>query len=142
MTGVQTCALPIFNVHSRFLNALETEGWLSRSLEFLPTDRQIAERQTNGQGLTGPEFAVLLAYTKTSIIRELSASSLPDDPYLLPELLGYFPTALRERFAADIAQHRLRREIVATCVGNQLVNLSGISFDHRVAEEKIGRAHV
>ena len=30
---------------------------------------------------------------------------------------------------------RLRREIVATCVGNQLVNLSGISFDHRVAEE-------
>ena len=78
---------------------------------------------------------MLLAYTKTSIIRELSASSLPDDPYLLPELLGYFPTALRERFAADIAQHRLRREIVATCVGNQLVNLSGISFDHRVAEE-------
>jgi glutamate dehydrogenase len=123
------------NVHSRFLSALEADGWLNRSLEFLPTDRQIAERQANGQGLTGPEFAVLLAYTKTSIIRELAASSVPDDPYLMPELQGYFPTPLRERFADEIAHHRLRREIVATCVGNQLVNLSGISFDHRVAEE-------
>jgi glutamate dehydrogenase len=29
----------------------------------------------------------------------------------------------------------LRREIVATQVGNQMVNISGISFDHRVAED-------
>ena len=38
-------ALPMVNVHARYLNQLEAEGWLSRTLEFLPTDKQIAERQ-------------------------------------------------------------------------------------------------
>lgn len=128
-------ALPMVNVHSRFLNALEAEGWLNRSLEYLPTDRQIAERQASGQGLTGPEFSVLLAYTKRSIISEIGRGDLTDDTYLQPELVRYFPSALREQFASDIAGHRLRREIIATSVGNQLVNLSGISFDHRMAEE-------
>ncbi|MFZ4718177.1 MAG: NAD-glutamate dehydrogenase [Ilumatobacteraceae bacterium] len=128
-------ALPMVNVHARYLNLLEAEGWLNRSLEFLPTDRQIAERQANGLGLTTPEFSVLLAYTKSTDITEITASDLPDDPYLEPELFRYFPTRLREEFADEIRGHRLRREIIATALGNQLVNLSGISFDHRVSEE-------
>ncbi len=128
-------ALPMVNVHSRYLNLLETEGWLNRTLEFLPTDRQIAERQASGTGLTTPEFSVLLAYTKSANISEITQSELPDDPYLLPELVGYFPTRVREEFADEIHDHRLRREIIATRVGNQMSNLSGISFDHRIAEE-------
>jgi glutamate dehydrogenase len=123
------------NVHSRYLNLLEADGWLNRALEFLPTDRQIAERQAAGAGLTTPEFAVLLAYTKTSDITEITRSDLPDDPYLTPELVRYFPPQLRERFAEQLQAHRLRREIIATQLGNQMVNLQGISFDHRVAEE-------
>ncbi len=128
-------ALPMVNVHSRYLNLLESEGWLNRALEFLPTDRQIAERQANGTGLTTPEFSVLLAYTKSSNITEITRSDLPDDPYLVPELVRYFPAPLREQYAAEIRGHRLRREIIATQVGNELVNLQGISFDHRVSEE-------
>ncbi len=128
-------ALPMVNVHARYLNLLEAEGWLNRSLEFLPTDRQIAERQAAGTGLTTPEFSVLLAYTKSADITELTHSDVPDDPYLEPELMRYFPARLREQFADDIRGHRLRREIIATQLGNQLVNLSGISFDHRVSEE-------
>ena len=128
-------ALPMVNVHSRYLSLLESEGWLNRALEFLPTDRQIAERQAAGQGLTTPEFAVLLAYTKTSNVAELEQSSLPDDPYLVPDLLGYFPQRLRTQYRDDILTHRLRREIVATVIVNQMVNMSGISFDHRVNEE-------
>ena len=128
-------ALPMVNVHSRYLNMLEAEGWLNRSLEFLPTDRQIAERQASGVGLTTPEFSVLLAYTKSANVTEITHSDLPDDPYLVPELVDYFPMRLRDEFPDEIRGHRLRREIVATQVGNQLVNMSGISFDHRVAEE-------
>jgi glutamate dehydrogenase len=128
-------ALPMVNVHARYLNLLEAEGWLNRSLEFLPTDRQIAERQAAGTGLTTPEFSVLLAYTKSADITELTHSDVPDDPYLEPELMRYFPARLRDQFADDIRGHRLRREIIATQLGNQLVNLSGISFDHRVSEE-------
>lgn len=128
-------ALPMVNVHARYLNLLEVEGWIDRSLEFLPSDKQIAERQATGTGLTTPEFSVLLAYTKTTNIELLERSTLPDDPYLEPELVRYFPAPLRERFPMQIARHRLRREIVATQLGNQMVNMSGISFDHRVTED-------
>lgn len=128
-------ASPMANVHSRYLNLLEADGWLDRSLEFLPTDRQITERQVAGGGLTTPEFAVLLAYTKTSDIAEFVRSDLPDDPCLEAELFRYFPVRVRDEFADDIRSHRLRREIIATQLGNQMVNLSGISFDHRLWEE-------
>ncbi|MCB1001421.1 MAG: NAD-glutamate dehydrogenase [Acidimicrobiales bacterium] len=128
-------ALPMANVHARYLNTLETEGWINRGLEFLPTDKQIAERQAGGTGLTTPEFAVLLAYTKTTNIELVAASSLPDEPSLEPALMEYFPAPLRDRFAEQIRRHPLRREIVATQLGNQMVNISGISFDHRVTED-------
>ena len=123
------------NVHARYLNALEADGWINRALEFLPTDKQIAERQTAGAGLTMPEFAVLLAYTKNSNIDLITASNLPDDPYLERELVAYFPTPLREHYGEQIRRHRLRREIIATSVGNQMANISGISFDHRITED-------
>jgi glutamate dehydrogenase len=126
---------PMVHVHRRYLDLLEAEGWLDRGLEFLPSDKVLAERQSAGAGLTTPEFAVLLAYTKTADIAEVLRTDLPDDPYLRPELVRYFPTALRERFAEGIDQHRLRREIVATQLVNQMVNTSGISFDHRLTEE-------
>ena len=46
--------LPMVNVHARYLDLLEHEGWLDRALEFLPTDKQIAERQSAGSGLRRP----------------------------------------------------------------------------------------
>jgi glutamate dehydrogenase len=78
---------------------------------------------------------VLLAYTKTTNIDLTVESNLPDDPYFEPELVRYFPQPLQRRFPEQIARHRLRREIVATQLGNQMVNISGISFDHRVTED-------
>jgi len=42
---------------------------------------------------------------------------------------------LRSRFAAQIAEHPLRREIVATRVTNSLVDRAGITFAFRMSEE-------
>ena len=128
-------ALPMVNVHARYLHVLESEGWLNRSLEFLPTDKQIAERQANGMGLTTPEFAVILAYTKNVNMTEMVRTEFPDDPYLESDLVSYFPTLLQKRYRAEILDHRLRREIISTQVANQMVNLSGISFDNRMTED-------
>jgi glutamate dehydrogenase len=128
-------ALAMVNVHARYLTQLEVEGWLNRAHEFLPNDKQLAERQAAGGGLTTPEFAVLLAYTKTSNIGLVVDSPLPDDPYLERDLFRYFPRALQDRHPEQIRRHRLRREIVATQIGNQMVNISGTSFDHRVTED-------
>ena len=128
-------ALPMVNVHSRYLNILESEGWLDRNLEFLPSSKQLAERQAAGIGLTTPEFSVLLAYTKTSNTHEMTSSDFADSDHLTDDLIRYFPPELQVRFADQIRTHRLRREIVSTQVANQMVNLSGISFDNRMSED-------
>ncbi|MET9732841.1 NAD-glutamate dehydrogenase [Streptomyces sp. NPDC006458] len=125
----------MLHAQQRFMRHLVREGHLDRALEFLPTDRQIRERLTSGQGLTGPETAVLLAYTKITVAEDLLATSLPDDPYLRSLLDAYFPTALRAEFAAHIDNHPLRREITTTVLVNDTVNTGGTTYLHRMREE-------
>ncbi|MFF7351932.1 MULTISPECIES: NAD-glutamate dehydrogenase [Streptomyces] len=128
-------AKDMLHAQQRFLRHLVREGHLDRALEFLPTDRQIRERLGQGQGLTSPETAVVLAYTKITVAEELLATTLPDDPYLRGLLHAYFPTALRERFAEAIDNHPLRREITTTVLVNDTVNTGGTTYLHRLREE-------
>ncbi|MGW5661943.1 NAD-glutamate dehydrogenase [Streptomyces sp. NPDC003758] len=125
----------MLHAQQRFIRYLVREGHLDRALEFLPTDRQIRERLTGGAGLTSPETAVLLAYTKITVARELLDTPLPDDPYLRSLLHAYFPTALREKFPEQIDGHALRREIVTTVLVNDTVNTGGTTYLHRLREE-------
>ncbi|MEV8596464.1 NAD-glutamate dehydrogenase [Streptomyces sp. NPDC052012] len=125
----------MLHAQQRFMKHLVREGSLDRALEFLPTDRQIRERLATGQGLTGPETAVLLAYTKITVAEELLHTSLPDDPYLKVLLHAYFPTALREQFLDRIDGHPLRREITTTVLVNDTVNTGGTTYLHRMREE-------
>ncbi|MGH8776470.1 MAG: NAD-glutamate dehydrogenase [Jiangellaceae bacterium] len=140
-------AANLMHVHRALITKLEAKGKLDRALEFLPTDRQFAERSQAGRGLTSPELAVLLAYTKNTMYAELAASALPDDPYLRNALHAYFPNALRERYPDRIDEHPLRREIITTTVVNELVNQAGTTFGYRLgmetggALEDLTRAH-
>jgi glutamate dehydrogenase len=122
-------------VHARFIRMLEAAKHLDRTVERLPTDDQLADRQHAGLGLTTPELAVLLAYAKIELEEALLDSDLPEDPDLLPELERSFPTAVRERCRARIRTHPLRREITATAVVNGLVNRAGMTFTFRLREE-------
>ncbi|HTJ68222.1 MAG TPA: NAD-glutamate dehydrogenase [Actinospica sp.] len=137
----------LLHVHARYMRQLVADGDLNRDLEFLPRERVIQERRSAGQGLTQPELAVLLAYTKIVLNEDLLASGLLDDPYLEADLFSYFPSAVRERLHDLIAAHPLRREIIATQVVNNLVNNAGITFLFRMREEtgaspeEISRAH-
>ena len=112
----------LLDSQAAFMRRLEASGRLNRELEVLPDDETLSQRRQLGQGLFRPEVAVLLAYAKMTLYDELLASDLPDDPYLLRDLIKYFPRPLRKRFPDQIAGHRLRREIVATLVANSLVN--------------------
>ena len=125
----------MLTVHQRFIRSLEGRGMLDRALEFLPDDAQLAERDDEGRGLTSPEFAVLVAYAKIALTEDVVASSLPDDPWFARTLRDYFPPALVERYADRLSQHPLRRELITTCLVNEMVNRGGITFAYRVQEE-------
>lgn len=135
LTASRSQAVEMLHIHARYLRKLERDGLVNRELEFLPSDKTLAERRQARLGLTAPEFAVLLAYTKLVADAELLNSDLPDDPYLASWLVSYFPSALRERFRTYMDEHPLRREIITTCVVNELVNAAGTTFTFRFGEE-------
>jgi glutamate dehydrogenase len=122
-------------VHARYIRALEAEGHLDRTVERLPSDEELADRHNAGLGLTVPELAVLLAYSKITLEEELLGSELPDDADFLPELVRTFPSAVRGKFLDRIRTHTLRREITATALVNGLVNRAGMTFVFRLREE-------
>ncbi|MDQ6820044.1 MAG: NAD-glutamate dehydrogenase [Actinomycetota bacterium] len=128
-------AAPMVDVHGRLIRYLEQVAGLKRRLEALPDEDTIADRKAAHQGLVAPELAVVMAYCKIDLYSELLDSDLPEDPYLAEDLERYFPPPLPERYSAEMGQHRLRREIVATVVANQLVDRAGTSFAFRVREE-------
>jgi glutamate dehydrogenase len=117
------------------IRALERSGELNRTLEFLPSDDELAERRKSGVGLTRPELAILLAYSKIWLNNHLLASDVPEDPYLSTELERYFPAPIQQRFPRAISRHRLRREIIATATTNSLVNRMGPTFVPRAQED-------
>ena len=135
LTLAEAQAASMVDVHQRFIRALEGSRKLDRELEFLPNDEELAERKRDHLGLTRPELAALLAYSKVHLYAELLDSDVPEDPYLSAELQRYFPDPLPERFAEQMEQHRLRREIVATQVVNNMYHGGGITFAFRLAEE-------
>ncbi|MET0604949.1 MAG: NAD-glutamate dehydrogenase, partial [Beijerinckiaceae bacterium] len=118
----------------RLMRRLETEDRLDRNVELLPDDAALGQRAARGEGLTRPELAVLLAYAKLSLHDAILASNAPDEPYISAERARYFPSAMRAKYADDIAAHRLRREIVSTQLANAIVNRGGPTIVERVTQ--------
>ncbi|MEH0983152.1 NAD-glutamate dehydrogenase [Micromonospora sp. CPCC 205556] len=138
INNAQAQASSLLPVHRRMINELERAGQLDRALEALPPDEELAVRTESG--LTAPEFAVLLAYVKIVLEREILAEGLADEEWTTDILVNYFPTPMRQRFADRMSQHRLRREIVTTVLVNEAINRGGISFVFRVVEETAASA--
>ncbi|MGV8931238.1 MAG: NAD-glutamate dehydrogenase [Luteimonas sp.] len=118
-----------------FIRTLESQGLLDRQIEFLPSDTEIAERKARGIGLTRPELAVLLSYSKLVVFQQLLDSDVPEDPYLSKELVRYFPEPLQKKYAKAMESHRLKREIIATAVTNSTINRMGATFLMRMQED-------
>ncbi len=122
--------------HVRLIQTLETSAaGLDRKVEGLPGDDVLAQRARIGGALERPELAVVMAYAKMAIYDGLVLSPLVDDALLVPDLHAAFPGAMQARFAAAIDGHRLRRELIATKLTNELVNRGGLGLAFELAEE-------
>jgi glutamate dehydrogenase len=129
-------SVSMLDVHQRMIRRLEQVSGLNREIEFLPSDEVLSERRQAHRGLLAPELAVVMAYCKIRLYTELLASDLPEDPFLAyDDLKRYFPSPLPERYAPEMRTHRLRREIIATVVANQLVDRAGTTYAFRLEEE-------
>lgn len=134
-------------LHTSYIKELEAQGILNRSVEFLPDDKELLERKAAAEGLTRPELAVLLAYTKINIKHEILKTNLPEDPYLKQIRTSAFPASISKKYQQTMSDHRLNRDIIATQLSNQVVNEMGITFVYRLqmetgaTVEEIIRAH-
>ncbi len=145
---IECMASDMLDQHERLMRLLEKSAGLNRAVEYLPDDEALAERAAARRGLTRPEIAVVLAYSKIWLFDRLLESELPDDPMLVEELERYFPAPLAARYPARLAGHRLRREIIATRATNSMINRTGGAFVSEIAERsgaapvEIARAYV
>jgi glutamate dehydrogenase len=110
------------------MQQLEKAGRLNRALECLPADAQLEDLARNVQGLTRPEIAVLLAYSKLWLCDQLIEHGIGQDPDLSLELPAYFPHHIRQHYGAQLQQHPLRAELLATHNTNQTCNRMGETF--------------
>ncbi len=139
----QTLTLSLDQVRSRssigsfrdLLAVLEAEAGLDRHLEHLPTREALRARRGTYLGLTRPELAVLLAFSKLHLQHRIRESSLCDEPEVESYLRDYFPPAINERFSDAVEHHSLRREIIAVELANRLVDSMGMTFLARVSRD-------
>jgi len=127
--------IALLDAAAELMHQLEREGALNREVEMLPGDKQLAEMRASKIPLTRPELSVLMAYGKLAVTRAMKRSELLDAPIYQAELIRYFPEMMRKKFADDILNHRLKREIIATMVTNSIVNRMGFTFVHDLARE-------
>ena len=128
-------AVSMAGVHVRLIRRLEQLGQLKRELEYLPNEKTVSARSPEQRGLLAPELATLMAHVKIGLYQSLLESDVPEDPYLGHDLERYFPDPLPGRYRERMQGHRLRREIIATVIANQLVDRGGTTFVFRLAEE-------
>ncbi len=122
-------------VHQRVIHWLEARGDLVRSLEDLPEDSELDARRAEGKGLTQPELAVVIAYSKLALKADLIETDLAKDPWFERVLADYFPTPVRERFPQAVLDHPLRANLIVNEVANAMVNRGGMTFAYRAMDE-------
>jgi glutamate dehydrogenase len=132
----------------RLIHDFEDSGKLNRALEYLPNEEVLAERKLKGLGLTKPELSVLISYAKADLKERLNLEAISQDTYLCRIVETAFPQKLVDDYNSPVMHHKLRSEIVATQLANDLVNYMGITFVNRLTAStgatvvEVARAYV
>jgi len=112
----------------RLIHYLEQNANLNRAIEYLPSDKELQKRRSAGKGLTRPELSVLQSYAKIAYTELLLHSDIVGTKAMEERLLRYFPQKLSKAYSAEILNHRLKNEIIATTLANGIVNRMGPAF--------------
>ncbi len=108
---------------------------LNRTAEHVPPDEELRGWLATGKGLPRNLLAVLVAHTKLDLLDKVLNSRIPELPLFQPMLTAYFPAQLARTHEAQIKQHPLRREIIATMATNALINQAGCTLLVELSKE-------
>lgn len=128
-------ALKDVDLYTRIISDYDAAGKLDRAIEFLPDDKQILERKANNLTYTGPELAIVLAYTKIILKEQLLKSNLLQNKHIATMAQTAFPQVLNNKYPQAILAHSLYPEIAATQLSNCVVDYVGITFIKRLQEQ-------
>ncbi len=113
---------------SRSIDWLCARGNVTRRFLVLPSEDDLKRRVASRQGLTRPELAVIQAHLKMHLFKMLMA----EDPSVIPGfdrlLQGYFPSAVRSRFGADLPGHMLAKAIGMTVLLTEVATDAGCNY--------------
>jgi glutamate dehydrogenase len=130
--------------YAALIASLEAEGAISRELEQLPSETELARRKALGLGLSTPELAVVIANVKNRFKRILAALPLTELPWAETVLRPYFPEQLVA--TRDPLAHPLANAILATVLANESVNRCGplmlrdLALEHRIDDAEVVKA--
>ena len=134
----------VLDGYAALITSLELEGALSRELEQLPTDAELARRKAAGIGLSAPELAVVIANVKNRFKRIMATLPLTELPWAESVLKPYFPAQLVA--SRQALAHPLANTILATVLANEAVNRCGplmirdLAAEHNVPESDVVKA--
>ncbi|MFB6345541.1 MAG: NAD-glutamate dehydrogenase domain-containing protein [bacterium] len=139
----QSAVISLESVHSadrmedyrHLIQHLEETINLDRSVESLPDEQELQDRQRANESMTRPELAVLLSYTKMDLYNKTRQQSWPESTVIEPFLRRYFPPKVIQDHSSALDNHRLRKEIALTSLVNYCVDGAGCIFFHRLEEE-------
>ncbi len=120
-----------FRLFRSIIPALVAQG-MDPVSERIPNAEVLDEWEAAGIAFPRPLLAVLQAYVKMGVYRELVASPDMDQHYLDRTYTAYFPHSLVTRFGEHIYKHQLKRDIICTQITNKIINQAGLSFFARI----------
>jgi len=122
------------------LNILEKHIPAFKRKDFqIPKDENLSAMLTKEGSIVRPVLASILSYAKIFVKNILLKSTLVDEPFALSYLYKYFPKSFVGIYEREIANHPLKRELIATTMSDKIINFQGASFIsdfERIGEEK------
>lgn len=118
----------------KLIGFLEHTAGLNPQIEFLPSKNELTRRKQGNLGLSRPELAILMAYSKRSLYNSIVSSKVTDEKFYQKYLFEYFPSQIIKSFSKEIQNHPLKKEIIATCATNDFINHLGINFYQSACE--------
>jgi glutamate dehydrogenase len=117
---------------------LSSSGLLDVAVEALPSPEEMSRRKQAGAGFSRPELAVLLAYARSALARDIEASPLVGGRSLKQLAVRYFPPTMRERFADLVPEHPVFAQLISSELANEvLARMGGVWADE--AANELGR---